>query len=93
MDASEFRTAAKQLVDYIADYIENIRERPVLPSVEPGYIRDLVPGSPPEEGQTWEEVYQDIERVVMPGVSFTNELNNFSLTRYSHTSTRVYEYK
>ena len=72
MDANEFRSAAKQLVDYIADYLENIRERPVLPSVQPGYITDLIPDSAPEDGEQWDSIFTDIERVIMPGVSINS---------------------
>ena len=32
------------MVEYIADYLENIRERRVFPDVAPGYIRKLIPG-------------------------------------------------
>src|SRR5689334_6043974 len=82
MDASQFRVAGKQLVDYIADYLENIRDRPVLPSVEPFYLRQLIPDEAPEEGQQWSEILKDIERVIMPGVSipsciFRGRMKNF----------------
>ncbi|RWS10963.1 Aromatic-L-amino-acid decarboxylase-like protein, partial [Dinothrombium tinctorium] len=69
MNSNEFRIAAKQLVDYICDYIDNIRDRPVLPSVQPFYIRDLVPDTAPEDGESWEQVFADIERVIMPGMT------------------------
>ena len=69
MDANEFRTAAKQLIDFMADYLENIRDRPVLPSVQPGYIRQVVPDLPPEDGEQWQQIFNDIEKVIMPGVS------------------------
>ena len=30
------------MVDYIADYLETVRERRVFPDVRPGYMRELV---------------------------------------------------
>lgn len=69
MDAAQFRVAGKQLVDYIADYLETIATRPVLPSVEPFYLRDLVPDKAPEDGEPWSNIFSDIERAIMPGVS------------------------
>lgn len=42
--------------------------RRVLPTVKPGYLRDLIPEEAPEEGEKWEEIMKDIERVIMPGV-------------------------
>uniref|UniRef100_A0A182Y0J7 Histidine decarboxylase n=1 Tax=Anopheles stephensi TaxID=30069 RepID=A0A182Y0J7_ANOST len=57
------------MVDYIADYLQNIRERRVLPDVQPGYMRSLIPESAPLEGERWENIFADIERVIMPGVT------------------------
>jgi len=84
MDAQQFRKSAKELVDYIADYLENIRDRPVLSSVEPFYIRNLVPDHAPEEGEPWSEVFKDIERVIMPGVSFADFLLFETFSSFLH---------
>uniref|UniRef100_A0A673XSK7 Aromatic-L-amino-acid decarboxylase n=1 Tax=Salmo trutta TaxID=8032 RepID=A0A673XSK7_SALTR len=69
MDAAEFRRRGKEMVDLIADYLENIEQRPVYPDVEPGYLRSLIPEEAPEEPETYEDVVKDIERVIMPGVT------------------------
>ncbi|KAJ7985631.1 hypothetical protein DPEC_G00354070 [Dallia pectoralis] len=69
MDVSEFRRRGKEMVDLIADYMENIEQRPVYPNVEPGYLRSLIPEEAPEEPDTYEDVVKDIERVIMPGVT------------------------
>jgi len=69
MDSSEFRTHGKAMVDFIADYLDSLRDRPVLPSVEPGYLRHMIPAKAPENPETWEDIMKDVERVVMPGVS------------------------
>ncbi|KAG1697208.1 Aromatic-L-amino-acid decarboxylase [Nymphon striatum] len=69
MDASEFRVYGKQLVDFMADYIENIRMRPVLPTVKPGYLHHLIPDHAPQTPEKWDDIMKDIERVIMPGVT------------------------
>ena len=69
MDAEEFRRHGKEMIDYVADYLENIRTRRPLPDVTPGYLRDLIPDTVPESGEKWEDLFPDIERVIMPGVS------------------------
>ncbi|XP_064410411.1 aromatic-L-amino-acid decarboxylase isoform X5 [Latimeria chalumnae] len=69
MDYSEFRQRGKEMVDYIANYLENIDQRQVYPDVEPGYLRPLIPASAPEEPETFEEIIKDVERVIMPGVT------------------------
>ena len=38
----------KEMVDYIADYLENIRDRRVFPEVKPGYLRELLPEAAPQ---------------------------------------------
>ncbi|KAM4688350.1 aromatic-L-amino-acid decarboxylase isoform 1-T2 [Discoglossus pictus] len=69
MNSSEFRKRGKEMVDYIADYLEQIESRQVFPNVEPGYLRPLIPDSAPEEGETYEDIIKDVERVIMPGVT------------------------
>ncbi|CAN9476844.1 unnamed protein product [Alternaria alternata] len=69
MDSSQFRDAAKGAIDEIAKYYDTLEERPVLPSVKPGYLRPLLPSSTPEEGESWETIQADIDRVIMPGLT------------------------
>ncbi|GCC17316.1 hypothetical protein chiPu_0020530 [Chiloscyllium punctatum] len=58
----------KELVDYIAKYLSTVRERRVSPDVKPGYMRDLLPDRAPQEGESWSSIFEDIERIIMPGV-------------------------
>ena len=44
----EFRQFSHAMVDYIIDYHENIKDRPVLPTIKPGYLRPLIPEEAPE---------------------------------------------
>ncbi|XP_039192328.1 aromatic-L-amino-acid decarboxylase isoform X2 [Crotalus tigris] len=69
MDATEFRKRGKEMVDYIADYIEKIEERQVYPDVEPGYLRALIPEFAPEKPERFEDILKDVERIIMPGVT------------------------
>nr|BDD85275.1 dopa decarboxylase [Ischnura senegalensis] len=69
MDTKTFKEFARSMVDYIGDYHDNIRDRRVLPTVEPGYLRPLIPDEAPEEPEKWQDVMADIERVIMPGVT------------------------
>ncbi|KAK3880492.1 hypothetical protein Pcinc_015013 [Petrolisthes cinctipes] len=69
MEGEEFKVAAKEMVDYIVDYLTNIRERRVLPEVEPGYLRPLLPPAAPDTPDQWKDIMTDIERVIMPGIT------------------------
>lgn len=57
------------MVDYVADYLENIEKRPVYPDLEAGYLRPLIPAEAPEEPDDYDDMMKDVERVIMPGVS------------------------
>ena len=37
--------------------------------VEPGYLAELLPSAAPQQGEEWKAVMEDIERVIMPGVT------------------------
>ncbi|XP_076436436.1 aromatic-L-amino-acid decarboxylase-like isoform X2 [Babylonia areolata] len=68
MDAESFEKHGAQLLRYVTSYMENIRDRPAFPDVKPGYMRELIPDTAPENAEPWEAVFSDIERVIMPGV-------------------------
>ena len=69
MDCKEFRQRGREMVDYIAEYMETVGERRVTPGVEPGYLRDMIPKEAPTKGENWEEFMSDVEGKIMPGVS------------------------
>ncbi|XP_004537427.1 histidine decarboxylase [Ceratitis capitata] len=69
MDVNEYRRRGKEMVDYIADYLENIRDRRVFPDVKPGYMHNLLPEFAPVEGENWDAIFADVERVIMPGIT------------------------
>lgn len=69
MNAEDFRKYGRKMVDYIADYLENIREREVVHKVTPGYLKKRLPDEAPENPEDFEEVFKDIEKFIMPGVT------------------------
>ncbi|XP_077454163.1 aromatic-L-amino-acid decarboxylase [Stigmatopora argus] len=69
MNAAEFRRRGKEMVDFVADYLENLEQRPVYPDVEPGYLRSLIPTEAPLEPENYEDIMKDVERVIMPGIT------------------------
>ncbi|GFO16195.1 Aromatic-l-amino-acid decarboxylase-like protein [Plakobranchus ocellatus] len=69
MDAEEFRQRGREMVDYIADYMTTIKSRHVTPDVEPGYLRDLLPGQAPSKGEDWSDIMADVDKAIMPGIA------------------------
>lgn len=69
MDSHEFRRRGTEMVEYICKYMETLEERRVTPSVEPGYLRHLLPDEAPQEPEEWNAIMDDVETKIMPGVT------------------------
>src|SRR5467141_162229 len=64
----EFRKQLHELADWIADFRENIEKLPVAPDDKPGAIRAQLPAQAPEEGEPFEEILSDVDRLIVPGM-------------------------
>ena len=78
MTPDEFRRSGHELIDWIADYIDGVGDRPVQATVEPGDVRAALPEHPPTEPESFEAVMADVERVIMPGVTNWQHPNWFA---------------
>jgi len=65
----EFRRHGHDLIDWIADYVERVDERPVGAPVRPGEVRAGLPEHPPTDVESFDDVMADVERVVVPGLT------------------------
>ncbi len=72
MNNQEFRNYGYQVVDWIADYLENIRSYPVLPDVKPGELIDQLPGAAPDQGESMDAILGDFQRLIVPAVTHWN---------------------
>lgn len=78
MSPDEFRTYGKELIDWVADYYEKVESLPVTPDIAPGAIRALLPEKAPEFGEPFSDVIDDLDRVVMPGITNWQSPNWFA---------------
>ncbi|QDG50409.1 aspartate aminotransferase family protein [Persicimonas caeni] len=85
MNSDDFRKYAHQLVDWMADYLETVGERRVVPDVEPGEIREQIPGAPPEEAEPFERVFADFQDVIVPGMTHWNHPGWFAYFPANHS--------
>jgi len=69
LDIKDFRKFAHQVVDWMADYYENIEKYPVKSGVKPGEILSLFPDTPPEQGEPMGEILKDFEEKIIPGMT------------------------
>jgi aromatic-L-amino-acid decarboxylase len=78
MSPEEFRRQGHAVVDWIADYHSRIEDFPVLSRVEPGEIRAKLPTSAPQQGEAFDQILGDIDRIVMPGITHWQSPNFYA---------------
>ena len=78
MSPDEFRQYGRTVVDWIADYYENIESLPVLSQVQPGQIRASLSTQPPQQGEPIERMLQDVNQLILPGVTHWQSPNFFA---------------
>jgi aromatic-L-amino-acid decarboxylase len=72
MSAEDFRRYGHRVVDWIADYLAHPERYPVLSRNEPGQVKDSLPSSAPQQGESMEAILADLDRVIVPGVTHWN---------------------
>lgn len=78
MSPEEFRKHGHAVVDWIADYYRRIESFPVLAQVAPGEVRASLPGSMPSNGDPFEAILRDVEKLILPGVTHWQSPNFFA---------------
>ncbi len=78
MTPEQFRRHGRAVVDWIADYYERIETLPVLSQVQPGQIRQALPAEPPTEGESFDAILRDMNKVILPGVTHWQSPNFFA---------------
>lgn len=69
MNTESFRKHAHELVDWMADYLENVEEYPVLAQVKPGDIKSQIPDMPPQQAELFQGIFHDFKEKIMPGIT------------------------
>jgi aromatic-L-amino-acid decarboxylase len=78
MDPSDFRRSGHALVEWIAEYLSGSEEYPVLPRVTPGEVRAALPDRAPEDGEPFDAIFEDFERVLVPALTHWNHPGFFA---------------
>lgn len=69
MNWDEFAEWSAKIGQWGADYHKSLRDRPVRAQTRPGEIAAQLPATPPEGPENMAEIFGDIDRVVMPGMT------------------------
>ncbi|NEP02913.1 MAG: aspartate aminotransferase family protein [Symploca sp. SIO2E9] len=78
MSSKEFRDWGYKTIDWIAEYLEKVEQFPVLSQVKPGEIRAKLPDTPPQQGESFETILKDLDKIIVPGLTHWQSPNFFA---------------
>ena len=90
MPAEDFRRYGYEIVDWIANYFEQIGEYPVLSQIDPDALKNNLPASAPSLGEDFGDVLRDMDRLILPAVTHWNHPNFHGLFSTSTSSVGVF---
>src|SRR5204863_3085205 len=68
-DRERFLEDGRAALEWVADYLDRVRELPVLAQVQPGEVRSRLPAAPPEDAEPFSAVLRDLDEVLLPGIT------------------------
>jgi aromatic-L-amino-acid decarboxylase len=89
MPAGEFRQHGKALVDWIADYLDDPRQYPVLSTSQPGDLQRRLPLAAPVQGEPMEAILRDFHQLILPGVTHWNHPRFFAYFSISSSAPAI----
>ncbi len=90
MPTEDFRRFGYRIVDQIAEYFQQIEQFPVLSQVEPDWLTNSLPESAPEKGERFDEILDDVNKLILPAVTHWNHPNFHGLFSTSTSSVGVF---
>ena len=78
MTPEEFRRWGYAVVDWVADYQRRVESLPVLSTVQPGQVRASLPPAPPLQGEPFDAILADVEKLILPGITHWQSPNFFA---------------
>ncbi len=72
MQYEEFRSAGHYLIDYIADYLQAVENKPLFADVKPSFLNDLFNEPIPDQPQTLESIQKVLEEKLIPYCTHVN---------------------
>ena len=78
MSPDDFRKAAHEHADWIAEYFDRVREFPLSPATRPGDVVALLPSAAPEQGEPIETIFEDFQSKIFPALTLWNHPRFFA---------------
>jgi aromatic-L-amino-acid decarboxylase len=89
MTPEEFRTSGHQHADWIAQFLQGIRDFPVTTPVVPGELTAALPEEAPEQGESIEAIFADFQSKIVPSLTLWNHPRFFAYFSVSSTPPSV----
>ena len=77
-DTDEFRARFDRVGAWIESYYRETRRYPVLSRNEPGDLARALPAQAPQSGEPFERIFDDFERLIVPGITHWNHPRFFA---------------
>ncbi|CAN5387883.1 pyridoxal-dependent decarboxylase [soil metagenome] len=90
MSKEDFRRFGYEIIDWISEYFENLEDFPVLSQIEPNWLTENLPTSAPENGESFNDVLDDVNKLILPAVTHWNHPNFHGLFSTSTSSVGVF---
>jgi aromatic-L-amino-acid decarboxylase len=68
-DIISFKKHASEVIDWISEYYKHIETYPVKSVVKPRDIFNQLPANPPEQGEHFQSLLEDIKKIILPGIT------------------------
>lgn len=78
LPTSELERHGRELLAWIAAYLEHPERYPVVSPLTPGAVRDSLPSAPPRAGESLEQILADFESKILPGITHWNHPGFFA---------------
>jgi aromatic-L-amino-acid decarboxylase len=79
MNNNEFRRHGHELIDWMADFFENVDQLPVKSKVKPREVFNQIPDDAPDNPEDFNSLMDDFNNIILPGI-----------THWQHTGWHAY---
>ena len=90
MPPEDFRKYGHEIIDWIADYFERLETFPVLSQNAPNDLKNALPKSAPETGESFPQIFGDVENLILPAVTHWNHPNFHGLFSTSTSAPGIF---
>lgn len=90
MPTEDFRKFGYEVVDFIADYFERLEDFPVLSQNQPNDLKNALPKSAPSKGESFPQILEDVENLILPAITHWNHPNFHGLFSTSTSSVGIF---